>query len=327
MISEQVQIGVYNEWGRLREAMVGIEDHTVEPEYMEAFAWMSQEGKDYCRRFGGRDSAEVLPDKIAVLREQVERHVKVLTDFGVKVHRNRPLVHPEEIHFLDEVQKGRLYTGGADFFRVIGRDVILLNNLRYPFRRKQVYTVRPALEEILANSDAERYVALPPASPHFTPDDIFLENGDIMADGFNIYMGISGLGTSPKGVAWLKQFLGPAFNVYVIKLAPNVLHLDTVLTLNRPGLLTYCPELLEELPPPLKNWDQIKVYIQPGEELHFGANHLSLDEKHIVVAQEYQRVADEFLKKGIEPIVIPLGMSMAYGSGARCLTGVLRRDP
>lgn len=326
MEQELNQIGVYNEWGRLREAMVGIEDHTVEPEYMEAFAWMAPEDQEYCRKYGGRDSAEVLPEKIAALREQVEGHVKVLTEFGVKVHRNQPLVHPEEIHFLDEVQQGRLYTGGADFFRVIGQDVILLNDLRYPFRRKQVYTVRPVLEEILAHSDVGRYVALPPASPHYSPEDLYLENGDIMADGFNIYVGLSGLGTSPKGVAWLKQFLGPKYRIHLIKLAPNVLHLDTVLTLNRPGLLTYCPELLEELPRPLRHWDQIKVYLQPGE-LRFGANHLSLDESHIVVAQEFARVGDELAKKGMEPIVIPLGVSMAYGSGARCLTGVLRRDP
>ena len=327
MSDPQAEIGVFNEWGRLREAMVGIEDHTVEPEYIDAFAWMSPQGKEFSREYGGQPSEKVLPEHVARLREQVEKHVQVLQEFGVKVYRNQPLEHPEEVHYLDEVQKGRLYTGGADFFRVIGHDVILLNNLRYPFRRKQVFTVRPVLEKLMEGRQFGRYVSLPPVSPHYTPDDMYLENGDIMADGHNIYMGMSGLATSPKGVAWLKRFLGPDYQVFTMKLAPNILHLDTVLTLNRPGLLTYYPEFVEELPQPLKSWDKVEVRSQPGEGESFGANHLSLDEKHIVVAKEYERVGEALARKGMEPILIPLGESMAYGSGSRCLTGVIRRDP
>ncbi|MFH2127311.1 MAG: hypothetical protein ABIK12_12400 [Pseudomonadota bacterium] len=327
MVDVKADIGVFNEWGRLREAMVGIEDHTVEPEYIEEFAWMSPEGQALCKKFGGQPSEKAVPERVALLREQVERHVKVLEDFGVKVYRNQPLEHPEEIHYLDEVQKGRLYTGGADFFRVIGNDVILLNNLRYPFRRKQVFTVRPVLEKLMEGRKFGRYVSLPPVSPHCTPDDMYLENGDIMADGHNVFVGMSGLATSPKGVAWLQRFLGPEYKIYTMKLAPNILHLDTALTLNRPGLLTYYPDFIDELPEPLKSWDKVVVRSQPGEGESFGANHLSLDEKHIVVAKEYERVGEELSKKGMEPILIPLSESMAYGSGSRCLTGAIRRDP
>ena len=219
-----------------------------------------------------------------------------------------------------------IYSGGADFFRVIDNNVILLNNLRYPFRRKQIYTVRPALEPLLKNSNA-RYVALPPASPHYTEDDMFLENGDLMLDGHNIYVGMSGLATSQKGFDWLRQFLGEEYKFYKIKLAPNILHLDTVLTLNRSGLLTYYPDSVDELPKPLKNWDKIEVYPEKGEAMHFGANHLSLDENTIVVAKEYERLVPEYEKRGMNVITIPLGVSMEYGSGSRCLTGVLRRDP
>jgi len=44
------------------------------------------------------------------------------------------------------------------------------------------------------------------------------------------------------------------------------------------------------------------------------------------MATEYERLVPEYKKRGIETIVQPYSMSMAYGSGPRCLTGVLRRD-
>lgn len=320
-------IGSYNEWGKLREAFVGIApDNMVCPSYLPAFRWMPKRAIEETKKQGGKLSKNVAPDMMKLVKKQIKIHVEVLEEFGVKVHRNIQFRYPEEEHFLDDTQKGLVISGGADFFRVIGNNVILLNNLRYPFRRKQMYTIRPVLEPLLKDTNA-RYVALPPASPHYSEDDIYLENGDIMVDGYNVYVGMSGNATNQRGVWWLKQFLGPEYRVYIIKLASNILHLDTALTLNRTGLLTYYPKLVGGLPKPLKHWDKIEVFMEKGEEEVFGANHLSLDENTIVVASEYDRLNPEFRRRGMEVINIPLSASMYFGSGARCLTGVLRRDP
>jgi len=326
MAETRKQFGTYNEWGPLKEVFVGIEHDYVEPEWIPAFAWMAEEDQDNCRKYGGKKSNDVLPDKIKVLHEQIENHVKVLEKHGIKVHRNIPFRYPEEATFLDNVQKGAVYSGGADFFRFIGKNCILLNNLRYPFRRKQIYTIRPVLEPLLKGSDV-RYVALPPASPHYTEDDIYLENGDIMLDGYTLYVGQSGLATNDRGREWLQQFLGSEYRISKIPLAGNVLHLDTVLMLNRPGLLTYYPELVKEMPRSLQHWDKIEVKIEPDDGPSFGANSLMLDEGTILMSREYERLVPEYDKRGIETIVQPYGMSMAYGSGPRCLTGVVRRDP
>ena len=149
MTSEENPIAAYNEWGQLREAFVGIVDDYVEPEYIPALSWMSKEGIEYTKKHGGQPSEEVCPETIATAREQVNHHAANLKKFGVKVHRDISLKHEEELHFLDSVQRGKVYNGAADFFRVIGDNLILLNNFRYPFRRKQVWSVRPVLEPIL----------------------------------------------------------------------------------------------------------------------------------------------------------------------------------
>jgi N-dimethylarginine dimethylaminohydrolase len=62
------------------------------------------------------------------------------------------------------------------------------------------------LEPLLENSNAT-YFATPPPSPHYTRDELYLETGDIMTDEHNIYVGMSGNASTPKGVAWLKQLL------------------------------------------------------------------------------------------------------------------------
>lgn len=316
------EIGVYNEWGRLREAMVGIVDDTLEMDYIPAMKWLRPSEIEGLKKYAGKKTADVWPENYHLLKVQIEGHVKVLQDHGVKVYRTKPVQYTEEEVFLDNIQRGNMLFGGADFFRVIGNNVILLNSFRYPFRRKQVWVVRPVIEELIRGTNA-RYIATPPPSPHYTEDDLYLENGDIMANGYDIYVGMSGNASSKKGIEWLRQFLGSDYKIYVIRLNPERFHLDWVLSLNRPGLLTYCPAaLMDDLPKPLKSWD--KIVVAPDERA--GANNLSIDPNTVVVAEQYERIAKEYRKRGMEVITIPLNMTIEYGSASRCLTAVLNRD-
>ena len=316
-------IGVHNEWGRLKEAVVGVVTDTVEMDYIPAMRWLPQSDKEASARYAGQRTADIFPETIALLKEQIERHVKVLEDHGVIVHRTAPLRGRRENEFLADVQRGNMLFGGADFFRVIGCDVILLNSFRYPFRRKQVWVVRPLLEKLIEGTDA-RYVATPPPSPDYTDDDLYLENGDIMVDGHNVYVGMSGNASSARGIEWLRRFLGRDYALHVIRLAPERFHLDWVLSLNRPGLLTFCPAaLMDDLPAPLQKWD--KILVAPDERA--GANNLAIDPNTIVVAQQYERIAEEYRKRGMDVVTIPLHMTIEYGSGSRCLTAVLSREP
>ncbi|MCD4782226.1 MAG: hypothetical protein K8T10_00195 [Candidatus Eremiobacteraeota bacterium] len=316
-------IGVWNEWGRLRECFIGNEDWTVEPDYIPALVWLSEEGKKAVRERAGQVTKEIFPEISARLQKALDTIAKVLSENGVKVHRILPMEYPEEKDYLSGIQKGNMLFGGADFLRVIGTTVILLNSFRMPFRRKQVWVVRKALEPLLKDSNAT-YISTPPPSPHYREDDLYLENGDIMIDGHNIYVGMSGNSTSKAGVEWLKQLLGDEYRIHIIRLNPNLFHLDWILTLNRPGLLTYCPEaLVDGLPDPLTKWDKIEIRLDEVA----GANNLSIDEETILMADHFPGIADEYRKRGMKVLTVPLKETMEYGSGARCLTGVLRRDP
>lgn len=324
-MTDSEAIGAWNEWGRLREAALGYVDDLVEPAYIPALIWLSEEGKEALRRSAGKSTLADYPEIAARMKKTLDTLERVLRENGVKVHRTRPIPEDfdEERGYLKDVQQGNYTIGGADFFRVIGSQVILLNSFHLPFRRSNIWTVRRMVEPLLENRGA-RYVSTPPPSPHYTRDDLYLENGDIMCDGHNVYVGMSGNATSPGGVAWLKQFLGDDYRVHVVHLKPDLFHLDWVLSLNRPGLLTYCPDaLVDGLPDPLKKWD--KIEIRPDEVA--GANNLSIDENTIVVAEHHTRIAEAYEERGMRVITIPAKDTIDYGSGPRCLTGILRRDP
>jgi N-dimethylarginine dimethylaminohydrolase len=318
-------MGAWNEWGKLREAALGCGDDLAEPEYIPALIWVSEEGKQALRDKPGELTREAFPERALGIKHTLDTLERVLQENGVTVHRTRPIPDgfDEEETYLKDVQKGNYSIGGADFFRVIGTRVLLLNSFHLPFRRSYIWCVRRMLEPLLENSNAT-YFATPPPSPHYTRDELYLENGDIMMDGHNVYVGMSGNATTPKGVAWLKQFLGNDYRVHTIRLQPDLFHLDWVLSLNRPGLLTYCPKaLLDPLPEPLAKWD--KIEISPDEVA--GANNLSIDENTIVVPEHLTRIAEAYDKKGMKVITIPAQETIAYGSGPRCLTAILRRDP
>ena len=318
-------IGAWNEWGRLREAVLGYIDDLTEPGYVDALVWVSEEGKAALRQNAGKLTTEAYPGIAQSIKNTIEALQRVLQENGVTVYRTKPIPpeNTEEKTYLKNVQVGNYTIGGADFFRVFGTRVILLNSFRLPFRRNNIWSVRRVLEPILEETNTP-WFCTPPPSPHYMPDELYLENGDIMVDGNNVYVGMSGNATSLKGVAWLKSWLGNEYKVHVIRLKPGLFHLDWLLSLNRPGLLTYSPDaLLDPLPEPLSKWD--KIEIKPDETA--GANNLSIDEKTIVVPDHLTRIAEAYYKKGMNVLTIPAIDTIEYGSGPRCLTAVLRRDP
>jgi hypothetical protein len=57
MRDASIRPGVFNEWGTLREVVIGIEDETVEPEYIPALVWLDETGKQFTRERGGKRTA------------------------------------------------------------------------------------------------------------------------------------------------------------------------------------------------------------------------------------------------------------------------------
>ena len=189
-------------------------------------------------------------------------------------------------------------------------------------RAKEIFAARRIIRTILKESDVE-YTAVPSVSPAFTDDDIYLEGGDVILNGSEIYAGNSGKASSKAGIEWLQNHLGSGYNVQEIKLK-YFQHLDSALSLIRPGLGLICPEaIVGELPPSLADWDFIRV---PLEEARKSAcNVLVLDEKTVIIDKRFTWLGDALRKRGETVITLPYDAVAEFGGGFRSSHHPIRR--
>ena len=65
-------------------------------------------------------------------------------------------------------------------------------------------------------------------------DGPFLEGGDTLLNGHEVYVGMSGCASDMAGIDWLQALLGAPYRVIPVALKSDVLHLDTNRTDNWP---------------------------------------------------------------------------------------------
>ena len=224
---------------------------------------------------------------IAALAERVARE-------GVTVHRPdpaQPLVR--------------------DALIVVGEHAIE-GSLRRRNRQQERFGVRPFLQKAALERGA-RWSSVPPGWPNEV-DGPFLEGGDVLLNGHEVYAGMSGRSTDMAGIDWLQALLGATYRVIPMALKSDVLHLEDVLALVKPGVLLWCPEkLIDGLPTSLRSWDAIAV--SKGE-----ANLLILEEGRLMMENDNPRLIAELRKRRME--VIPV----AFGCGLRSAHHPLLRE-
>lgn len=135
--------------------MLGYIDDLAEPGYIDVLVWLSKEGKAALRQNAGRLTTEAYPEIAQSIKNSIETLQKILQENGVTVYRTKPIPpdSTEEKTYLKNVQVGNYTIGGADFFRVFGTRVILLNSFHLPFRRNNIWSVRRVLEPILEETN------------------------------------------------------------------------------------------------------------------------------------------------------------------------------
>ncbi len=87
-------MGVFNEWGKLREVLVGDSSRCVSPAGPPIGAGITG-SKPCCKGLEGVSLQQAMPARAKREKEQTEALVAVLEDHGVIVHRPRPLSDTE----------------------------------------------------------------------------------------------------------------------------------------------------------------------------------------------------------------------------------------
>jgi N-dimethylarginine dimethylaminohydrolase len=314
-----VSCSVRHEWDRLREAIVGIasaEDIVLFRE--DSQRWRSPQVAALERVHTGRRLIEVDAERARRIEAQIEGLAARLEREGVAVHRPERL-HAAERHFLAPNGEGsQLFA--RDPLIVIGERVIEAS-LRLRCRQRERFGLRVLVQRLAAAG--AHWSSVPLGSPGAV-NGPFLEGGDVLLNGDEIYVGMSGCATDMVGVDWLQALLGDTHRVVPVALRSNVLHLDWAVGLIGPGLLVHCPDwLIDGLPMSLRPWDKITLSRAEAEMLQ--TNLLVLEEGRVIVEAGSQRLIEELRRRHIEAIPLPFDGPVSLGGGLHSAHQALRR--
>ena len=264
--AQEPAVSVNHEWGKLTEVVIGRGDTLRMPGYSKYVDFIyDPQYLEKMKQNGGKDAMDLEPELTKKVIAQIDNLADVLQKRGIKVHRPAPL-DPAQSQFMDYVQKGRMQLYARDPMLVIGNNVFE-TALKVPMRAKERFGLRPILRELFEKRGA-KFVAMPMPDPSFPDDGIYIEGGDVQLNGYEIYVGNSGRGSSKAGIAWLQQQLGPKYKVIEVPLDSAWEHLDCVLALLKPGLgLIYRPGFKGELPEAIRDWGLCGGHPGGGQEV------------------------------------------------------------
>jgi len=315
-----LHFGAHHEWGKLREVVIGIspaEDFVIFHE--TSTRWMSPEVAEFSRKNAGRRLVDVDADWARRCEQQVDALADMVAREGVTVHRPQRLTGAERTFLAPHGEGAQLFA--RDSMIVIAGHVID-SSLRLICRQRERYGLRPIVQQMAQRG--ARWSSVPLGSPGCV-DGPFLEGGDTLLNGYEIYVGISGCASDLAGADWLQALLGDTYRVIPVAMKSNVLHLDCCLALIKPGLLVYCPEkLIDGLPMSVRTWDKIAVSIDEANRL--ATNGLILEAGRMIVDSENARVIGELRQRGVDVIPLPFDGPIKVGGGLRCAHHPLLRE-
>ncbi|NNF79594.1 MAG: amidinotransferase [Rhizobiales bacterium] len=324
------RFGAYSEFGKLREVVVGSAQDLHLPPFGKDLSHYNDDLRKALVDNGNKplDVSAAFPDLHKRTVEQIENVAATYKDAGIKVHRPRAFTHEERIH-LGVLQEGWSQLYPADPVFVIGKHYMEIS-IRRAYRRKEAFPLREVVLPIV-NADAEaHYVAMPQSAP-WTPSGEgpgpFLEGGDLLINGQDVFVGQGELCSDQAGLDWLKRYLERwDYKVHPVPINGPILHALGIMCLLREGLLmAHMPALVEGLPEPLKNWDVIEI--TEDEMKGHATVGVSLDQQRYMIDPRFGRIMDLLHKHGIEPVPTQCDAIGYWGGAIRCITLPLARDP
>ena len=319
-------IKVHHEWGTLKEAVVGTARSLRVPTWSDEYEFVTPEVQKFIKDNQDKPLKDADPELYEGSMAQMDALVDLLHSLGVVVYRAEPLTD-DEIDYLVNFKAGVQQCFTRDPILVIGNNVIE-TSMREFERRKERFGIRRGLGDRLTESNAN-WVSMPQPTPvsgmsGYGPGP-FLEGGDVLLVGRDIYAGYSGHASNLAGIQWLQRFLGSNYRVHPIPLKRGFLHLDVVLSLPRPGLAIVCREaFVDGLSDFLDGWDLIDVSVEATTRL--ACNGLVLDKGTYICAAEHEDVAEALTKYGQNVHTLLYDTVSLWGGSFRCSHHPLIRE-
>lgn len=303
---------VYNEYDSLKEVFLGTANTLYFPQSHDI---EKEENSTALSRFLTKCiyplfSGKKVPDWIArKFRKEEEELLKILLEYGVKVHR------PNDVVPLTSEPLGLGQMFARDPIITVG-NTTLNSSLQIPMRQKENRGFDTLLEKLTSNGVRVE---------NLKEQMAFLEGGDVIVDFPYIFVGQSKYGSNQKGINWLKSIVGNTFEIIPVLITdPSVLHLDCAMTIigNNKGII-HRKSLQAELPEPLSKYDFIEVDDKTAKQL--GTNVLVINPNTIVVQKRHKKLIKSLTEKNFKVVPIDFTWHTLLGGAFRCATSPLNR--
>jgi N-dimethylarginine dimethylaminohydrolase len=333
----------HNEWGRLRSVIVGRADNARVPVNDISLRSINYAGAGGHEIKSGPYPRQVIDEA----NEDLEQLCKVFEAEGVRVYRP-DVPCTSETHGVGAWRSDGYYAFcPRDGLLVVGETVI-----ESPMVLRARYTDAFPYRSILLDAmrDGARWIAAPrPQLLDGTYDEAAdqdhksLRNLEPVFDAANVLRANDDLlflesnSGNRLGAEWLQHALGPGYRVHFLQGLYSYMHLDSTISLLRPGLALLNPARLNasNLPAFFKGWrilwcpDPVDIGFHPpyAHASHWvGMNLLMLDEQTAIVEQSQRPLIDLLENEGLRVIPVPIRHARTLGGAAHCVTLDLQRD-
>jgi len=334
-------VQIHNEWDPLEEVIVGRAEYAQiarRDRSLHAVEYPELDSPDNIP--SGRYPQRVIEETI----EDLEEFVTALQKMGITVRRPEITDHSLPFRTPDWESDGQYNYCPRDLFVTVGNSIIeapmtlrarqyetnsfkdiLLEYLRSGSR--WISAPRPRLRDDMYDLAPNRAIAVGEYEPVF-------DAANILRVGRDIFYLVSDTGNK-IGALWLQQALGDEYRVHAYEGVYSGSHIDTTITLLRPGLVLMNPTRVNHsnLPGMFKNWDVLYVpdvvdigstgraYASPW----IGMNFIMINPSLAVVDKNQTPIIKLLEKHEIDVLPLSLRHSRTMGGGFHCVTVDIRR--
>jgi scyllo-inosamine-4-phosphate amidinotransferase 1 len=298
-----------NEWGKLKEVVVGTTTNANWPSNDPVFA---NEGKKTLWKESPVPSGPVPQRIIEESNEDLQALADTLSKLGVIVHRPT---------FFDYQNVGGMYGYcPRDRLIVAGEDVVDVS-MMYPCRNQEIITL----------SEVTRRARTVHTMPKYA--EYILDAANICRLG-DTWLYLISDGGNKQSLLWLRERF-PDITIEECNFYAGV-HIDSTITPLREGLVIINGTRVNEdtCPKAFKDWEKIYItdvvaqdfYQYPYASRWIALNMLSVDPNTVILDKKQTALIDMLEKKGITCIPLELRHSRTLGGGFHCVTLDLVRE-
>lgn len=335
------KVKVHNEWDQLEEIIVGRATNARIP--TSDIGLFAIDYKD-CKHLEEIPSGKYPRRVIEETEEDLEQLVQTLTNLGIIVRRPDVFDHSLKFGTPDWTSDGQYNYCPRDILLAIDNWIIETPSV-FRARFFETFSYKPILLDYL-NSGA-RWISSP--KPRLASEIYDTNNShqfavkehepafdaaNVLRLGKDIFYLVSDSGNR-YGALWLQTILGNNYRVHTCDNIYSGVHVDTTITIIRPGLVVVNAERIGEynLPNLFKEWDVI--YIEEMVESGYaetelcskwiGMNFLMVNPHLAIVDKSQYPLIRELEKHNVNVIPLQLRHSRTLGGGFHCVTLDVRR--